>query len=224
MHLGTSSRPRQMMPPQQRLRDTPPNSPPHSPTHSLLQASQYESSRRKRQSEIQRKKTRPKKTDVTRTRWQQSEEKLLAETYIQISEDPRVGINQTNKSFLGLVTSEYSRHASLKRTKDMITGKGTTLTRDCNKFVGVVEEHARVDVLKEHHKWRDVKAVVPGIHVRTAEDIEELNELFRDDTIPHPLGKPRPRKSQKSDSSESARFIFDEKRSFQGYGPRRVTD
>ncbi|GKF09419.1 hypothetical protein Tco_0043643, partial [Tanacetum coccineum] len=50
------------------------------------------------------------------------------------------------------------------------------------------------DVLKNHHKWRGVKAVVPGRRVRTAEDIEEPNELFRGDTIPHPPGKPMPSK------------------------------
>ncbi|GJY16300.1 hypothetical protein Tco_0386722 [Tanacetum coccineum] len=103
--------------------------------------------------------------------------------------------------------SEYNRQATVQRTKDMITGKWTTLTRDCNKFAGIVEEHARLsawDVLKNHHKWRGVKAVVPGRRVRTAEDIEEPNELFRGDTIPRPPGKPRPTKSQKSDSSRSA--------------------
>ncbi|GJS19659.1 RNA-directed DNA polymerase, eukaryota, reverse transcriptase zinc-binding domain protein [Tanacetum coccineum] len=34
------------------------------------------------------------------------------------------------------------------------------------------------DVLKNHHKWRGVKVVVPGRRVRTVEDIEEPNELF----------------------------------------------
>ncbi|GJW40799.1 heteroglycan glucosidase 1 [Tanacetum coccineum] len=59
------------------------------------------------------------------------------------------------------------------------------------------------DVLKNHHKWRGIKAVVPGRRVRTAEYIEKSNELFRGDTIPRPPGKPRPSKSQESDSSRS---------------------
>ncbi|GKC07043.1 hypothetical protein Tco_0998653, partial [Tanacetum coccineum] len=46
--------------------------------------------------------------------------------------------------------------------------------------------------------------VVPGRRVRTAEDIEDTNELFRDDTIPRHPGKPKPTKSLKSDSSKSA--------------------
>ncbi|GJV08605.1 hypothetical protein Tco_1346261 [Tanacetum coccineum] len=60
------------------------------------------------------------------------------------------------------------------------------------------------DVLKNHHKWSGVKADVPKKHVRIAEDIEESNELFQDDTISRPYGKPRPSKSQKSNSSRSA--------------------
>ncbi|GKB59837.1 hypothetical protein Tco_0916023 [Tanacetum coccineum] len=51
------------------------------------------------------------------------------------------------------------------------------------------------DVLKDHHKWCGVKVVKPGRRVRTTKDLEEPNELFRDDTIPRPPGKPRPSKS-----------------------------
>ncbi|GJT49697.1 hypothetical protein Tco_0975854 [Tanacetum coccineum] len=133
MNLSTSSQPTQ-----QRLRNTPPNSPPHLST----QASQSESSSvGKGKPRGKGRKPRPKKADITHTRWTQSGEKLLAET------------------------------------------------------VGCVENH---------HKWRGVKAVVPGRRVRTAEDIEEPNELFRGDAIPRPPGKPRPSKIQKSDSSRSA--------------------
>ncbi|GKB10560.1 hypothetical protein Tco_0844483 [Tanacetum coccineum] len=126
-------------------------------------------------------------TDVTHARWRQSEEKLLAETYIQILEDPRLGIDQTSKSFWCKVTSEYNWHASYKRTKDMITRKSTALTRDCNKFVRILEEHARLstwEVLKDYNKWRRIKVIVPRRRVRTTEDIVEPNELFRDETIP----------------------------------------
>nr|GEU46496.1 hypothetical protein [Tanacetum cinerariifolium] len=145
-NLRTSSRPTQMMPPQQCLRDTPPNLPPHSPS----QASQSESSP---VGKGKGKKPRPKKTDVTHTRLGQFEEFFLAETYIQISEDPRFGIDQTNKSFWGQVTGEYNRHAPIKHTN-------------------VVS-----------------KAVVPRRRVHTTKDIEEPNELFRDNTIPRPPGK-----------------------------------
>ncbi|GJR61227.1 hypothetical protein Tco_1503389 [Tanacetum coccineum] len=73
----------------------------------------------------------------------------------------------------------------------MITGKWTTFARDCNNFARIVEEHARLsawDVLKNHHKRRGVKAIILGRSVRTADDIEEPDELFRGDTITRPLG------------------------------------
>ncbi|GJY83191.1 hypothetical protein Tco_0496567 [Tanacetum coccineum] len=138
---------------------------------------------------------------------------------------PRLGIDQSHKTLWGKVTSEYNHHATVQRTKDMITGKWTTLTRVCNKFAVIVDKNARLsgendstwqarcyktffqlwgspfvhydtwDVLKDHHKWRGVKVVKPGRRVRTTEDLEEPNELFRDDTIPRPPGKPRPSKS-----------------------------
>ncbi|GKG07480.1 hypothetical protein Tco_0330449, partial [Tanacetum coccineum] len=59
------------------------------------------------------------------------------------------------------------------------------------------------DVLKNHHKWRGVKAVVLERRVRTIKDNEEPNELFRGDIIPRPPIKPNPSKSQKSNSSRS---------------------
>ncbi|GKG24282.1 RNA-directed DNA polymerase, eukaryota, reverse transcriptase zinc-binding domain protein [Tanacetum coccineum] len=122
MNLGTSSQPQQ-----QRLLDTPLNSPPHLPT----QASQSESSPTgKGKSKAKGRKPRPNKIDVTHTCWTQEEEKLLTEMFIQISEDPQLGIDQSHKTFWGKVTSEYNHHTTVQRTKDMIRGKWTTLTRD----------------------------------------------------------------------------------------------
>nr|GEY38237.1 hypothetical protein [Tanacetum cinerariifolium] len=77
-------------------------------------------------------------------------------------------------------------------------------TRDCNEFTGIVEEHVHMGCVEKSLR-RGVKAIVPERRARTAKDIEEPNELFQGDTIPRPLGKPRPTKSQKSDSSQSAR-------------------
>ncbi|GJU03833.1 hypothetical protein Tco_1114171 [Tanacetum coccineum] len=61
------------------------------------------------------------------------------------------------------------------------------------KFVAIVDENARLSgendstwQARYHHKWHGVKAVRPGRHVRTAEDLKEPNELFRDDTISRP--------------------------------------
>lgn len=174
-------------------------------------------------------KPKPKKTTIIRTRWSQEEEKLLAETWIQVSEDTRLGVKQERKTFWQKVVSEYNRHASFKRTKDMITGKWTTLTRDCNKFTGIVAQYERLsgekdstwvthcykkfqeiwgfafvhyeawDVLKGHSKWRDTKAVVTGRRVRTVDDAKDPNELFRNDPQPRSLSKPRLPESKKLD-------------------------
>ena len=48
-------------------------------------------------------------------------------------------------------------------------------------------------ILKDHHKWRSTKSVVPGRRVRMIDGIKELNELFWDDTIPRPPGQGLPR-------------------------------
>ncbi|GKC63557.1 hypothetical protein Tco_1096155 [Tanacetum coccineum] len=132
----------------------------------------------------------------------------------------------------------------------MITGKWTTLTRDCNKFVAIFDEHARLggendstwldryyktfaenwgfafvhyevwDVLKNHHKRRGVKAVVSERRVRTVEDIEEPNELFQGDTIPHQPGKTMPSKIQRSDSSRSARSSSTRREAFKNWSKK----
>nr|GEY88145.1 hypothetical protein [Tanacetum cinerariifolium] len=200
MNLGTSSQPQ---PQQQRLVDTPPNSPPHSPT----QASQSELS--------------PARKGKSKGKGR--------------NPHPRLGIIQSHKTFWGIVSSGYNHYATVQCTNDMITGKWTTLTRACSKFTAIVEKNARLsgendstwqahsykayvqirgspfvhynawDFLKDHHKWGSVKAVRLERCVRTAEYLEELNELFRDDTIPRPPGKPMPSKSQRSDSSRPTR-------------------
>ncbi|GJU33008.1 hypothetical protein Tco_1176597 [Tanacetum coccineum] len=82
------------------------------------------------------------------------------------------------------VTSEYNRQATVQRTKDMITGKWTTLTCDCNKFARIVKEHARLSG-ENDSTWL---VLCYKTSVRTAEDIKEPDELFRGDTIPRPLG------------------------------------
>ncbi|GJT35648.1 hypothetical protein Tco_0926067 [Tanacetum coccineum] len=94
----------------------------------------------------------------------------------------------------------------------MITRKWTTLTRDCNKSVAIVDEHGRLSgendstwLARCYKTFAELGAIVPERRVRTAEDFEEPNELCRGDTVPRPPGKPRPSKSKKLDSSRSTR-------------------
>ncbi|GKD58825.1 hypothetical protein Tco_1296334 [Tanacetum coccineum] len=76
------------------------------------------------------------------------------------------------------------------------------------------------DVLKNHHKRRGVKAVVSERRVRTVEDIEEPNELFQGDTIPHQPGKTMPSKIQRSDSSRSARSSSTGREAFKNWSKK----
>ncbi|GJT95973.1 hypothetical protein Tco_1091491 [Tanacetum coccineum] len=106
------------------------------------------------------------------------------------------------------VHSGYNGHALFPRPNDMITGKWTSLTRDCNKFAGIFAQleqlsgendstwltrcYKRIretrggacahyetwDVLKDHHKWGGAKVVVLGRRVHTDDDVEEPNKLF----------------------------------------------
>ncbi|GJV72967.1 haloacid dehalogenase-like domain-containing protein [Tanacetum coccineum] len=204
---------------------------PNSNSSSQTSHTKSSSPARKGNGKARVRKPRPKKTDIIRTPWSQKEEKLLAETWLQVSEDPRLGVDQEKKMCWQKVLSEYNRHASFKRTKDMITGKWATLTRDCNKFAAIVAQYERLggenestwvtrcykhfqeiwgvafvhheawEVLKGHSKWRDTKASVPERRVRTDDDVEDPNELFQNDPQPRPLDKPRLSKSKKSDST-----------------------
>ncbi|GJY20753.1 hypothetical protein Tco_0393319 [Tanacetum coccineum] len=86
----------------------------------------------------------------------------------------------------------------------MITRKWMTLSPYCNKFTGIVAAYERLsawEVFKNHLKWRDAKAVIPGRRIHSDDEVEEPNKLFQNDPHPRPPGKSRPPMSQKSDST-----------------------
>nr|GEW35014.1 hypothetical protein [Tanacetum cinerariifolium] len=158
------------------------------PPHSLTQVSHFESSPVAKGKQGKGNKTPTKENHHHTYRWTQKEEKLLAETeYAWLS-------GENDSTWLARCYKTFSE-----------------------KYLYAFTHYEAWDVLKNHEKWHGIKAVVPKIHVRTAEDIEEPNELFQGDTIPHPPGKPRLTKIQKFDSSRSTRF-FNGRRCFQGSG------
>ncbi|GJV41674.1 hypothetical protein Tco_1420114 [Tanacetum coccineum] len=136
----------------------------------------------------------------------------------------------------------------------MVTGKWTTLTRNCNKFVAIVDAHARLsgendsmwlarcyktfaktwgfafihyeawDVLKNQHKWRGVKADVPKKHVRIATGTLKSRTSYFKTTQYHVLPASQGLARVKIRLVPIGGIIFDVRRSFQGNGPRRVTD
>ncbi|GKD59800.1 hypothetical protein Tco_1297309 [Tanacetum coccineum] len=81
-----------------------------------------------------------------RSLWTDGEELLLAETYIQVSEDPKEGADQQRDTFWYKVMDVYNKEAKrLKypnRSKNMITGKWTPMNRDVGKFNTIVCETA----------------------------------------------------------------------------------
>ena len=57
------------------------------------------------------------------TRWQPSEEKLLATCWVAASEDPLVGRSQTGETFWQRVQNEFNKNNFQQRGKDMKQGK-----------------------------------------------------------------------------------------------------
>ncbi|GJX24170.1 hypothetical protein Tco_0228615 [Tanacetum coccineum] len=186
-------------PPPQSAHDSPPLSPSHtSETESSLVGKRKGKSRTPKE----------KKNVITHTCWKQPEERLLSETYVQISKNEKTWRGSKFKTIWTKVHSGYNRHALFPRPNDMITGKWTSLTHDCNKFVGIFTQIEQIsgendstwltrcfkriqetvgeggvhyeawDVLKDHYKWCGAKVVVLERRDHTDDDVEEPNELF----------------------------------------------
>nr|GEX80253.1 kinetochore protein Nuf2-like isoform X1 [Tanacetum cinerariifolium] len=73
-----------------------------------------------------------------RNAWTQNEELLLAESFIQISEDPKTGCHQQKDTFwykiLDVYNTEAKRRGFIERTKNMLTGKWTPMNASIQKF------------------------------------------------------------------------------------------
>ncbi|GJS41183.1 hypothetical protein Tco_0566226 [Tanacetum coccineum] len=103
----------------------------------------------------------------------QHEELLLAESFIQISEDPKTGCDQQKDTFwykiLDVYNTEAKRRGFIERTKNMLTGKWTPMNASVQKFNQLVSEtlaHSgendedwitRVEVLYKTHVGTEFK-------------------------------------------------------------------
>ncbi|GKA54955.1 hypothetical protein Tco_0753904 [Tanacetum coccineum] len=101
------------------------------------------------------------------------EELLLAESCIQISEDPKIGCDQQKNTFwykiLYVYNTEAKRHGFIERTKNMLTGKWTPMNASIQKFNQLVSEtlaHSgendedwimRVEILYKTHVGTELK-------------------------------------------------------------------
>ncbi|GKB85341.1 hypothetical protein Tco_0957613 [Tanacetum coccineum] len=74
------------------------------------------------------------------------EELLLAECFIQVSEDPKTGCDQKRDTFWYKIQNVYNKEAKKKgfteRTKNMLTGKWTPMNTAVLKFNQLVQETA----------------------------------------------------------------------------------
>ncbi|GKE77698.1 hypothetical protein Tco_1543818 [Tanacetum coccineum] len=72
------------------------------------------------------------------------EELLLAECFIQISKDPKIGSDHKNDTFWYKILDAYNEQVGIKgfpiRTKNMLTGKWTPMNREVGKFNSLVNE------------------------------------------------------------------------------------
>ncbi|GJW49851.1 hypothetical protein Tco_0091202 [Tanacetum coccineum] len=79
-----------------------------------------------------------------RNAWTQDEELLLAECFIQVSEDPKTGCDQKRDTFWYKIQNVYNKEAKKKgfteRTKNMLTGKWTPMNAAVLKFNQLVQE------------------------------------------------------------------------------------
>ncbi|GKA01412.1 hypothetical protein Tco_0674077 [Tanacetum coccineum] len=105
--------------------------------------------------------------------WTQDEELLLAESFIQISEDPKIGCDQQKDTFwykiLDVYNTEAKRRGFIERTKNMLTGKWTPMNASVQKFNQLVSETlahnrennedwiTRVEILYKTHMGTEFK-------------------------------------------------------------------
>ncbi|GKA66773.1 hypothetical protein Tco_0766581 [Tanacetum coccineum] len=103
----------------------------------------------------------------------QEEELLLAESFILIFEDPRVGADKKNDTFwykiCGAYNAEATKRGYIERTKNMLTGKWTPMNAYVQKFNQLVSETlvhsgendddwmSRVEILFKTHTGVDFK-------------------------------------------------------------------
>ncbi|GJV24578.1 hypothetical protein Tco_1377273 [Tanacetum coccineum] len=113
------------------------------------------------------------KTVRVRDCWSQDKELLLAECFIQISEDPKIGSDQKNDTFWYKIIEVYNDQAGkrgfLIHTKNMLTGKWTLINQEVDKFNLLVNETkdiygendenlmTRIEILCKAHTKSDFK-------------------------------------------------------------------
>ncbi|GJV19598.1 hypothetical protein Tco_1368618 [Tanacetum coccineum] len=159
------------------------------------------------------------------TRWNRDEEILLAESWIEHSQDANIGKDQNEDVYWNLIMEDFnSRTESEPRTKNMMTGKWTRMHGDCQRFNAIYKhltrksgesdadlvENAKTSYLQRYgnkkfqyvHVWNILKKF-PKWNAAEPIDADNLQELFGPDPRERPAGKQRAPKKQKSVDTSS---------------------
>ncbi|GKA90797.1 hypothetical protein Tco_0812667 [Tanacetum coccineum] len=153
------------------------------------------------------------------TRWNNNEEILLAEAWIEHSQDANIGKDQHEDVYWNLIMNDFnSRTTAPPRTKNMMTGKWTRMHGDCQRFNGIYKhlnrksgesdvdlvENAKTIYIDRYgkkilypHVWSILKNY-PKWNAAKPIDEDNLQELFGPDQRERPVGKQRAKKKQKT--------------------------
>nr|GEU62473.1 hypothetical protein [Tanacetum cinerariifolium] len=130
------------------------------------------------------------------TRWNQNEEMLLAETWIEHSQDANIGKDQQDDVYWNLIMHDFHSRKKAPRTKNMMTGKWTRMHGDCQRFNAIYKHLTR----KSGENDADL---VENAKTSYLERCDNLEELFGPDPRERPAGKQRASKKQKSVDTSS---------------------
>ncbi|GJY28376.1 hypothetical protein Tco_0404143 [Tanacetum coccineum] len=152
------------------------------------------------------------------THWNRDEEILLAETWIEHSQDTNIRKDQEDDVYWNLIMQDFnSRTTSPPCTKNMITGKWSRMHGDCQRFNAIhkhltrktkksdadLVENAKTSYIEQcgrkfqyDHVWIILKNY-PKWNAMEPIDEDNLEDLFGPDPRERPAGKQRASKKQK---------------------------
>ncbi|GJY92236.1 hypothetical protein Tco_0508018 [Tanacetum coccineum] len=152
-------------------------------------------------------------------RWNNKEEILLAEAWIEHSQDANIGKDQRDEIYWNKIFEDFhDRTTGPARTKNMLTGKWTRMHGDCQRFNAYYKQANRksgeneadlIETVKTvylervgkkfqyPHVWKILKEY-PKWDAAEPIDGDNLQEVFGPDKRERPAGKQRAVKKQKS--------------------------
>ncbi|GJX16369.1 hypothetical protein Tco_0217201 [Tanacetum coccineum] len=152
-------------------------------------------------------------------RWNNKEEILLAEAWIEHSQDNNIGKDQRDEIYWNKIIEDFhDRTTGPVRTKNMLTGKWTRMHGDCQRFNAYYKQANRksgeneadlIETVKTvylervgkkfqyPHVWKILKEY-PKWDAAEPIDGDNLQEVFGPDKRERPAGKQRAGKKQKS--------------------------